>query len=172
MEASSIDPIDLMLMLIEEHAPASIWSGSRLEGYRRLGNTNRGQIGEDFVRRYLEAQGIPVEAVGSRTTHTDLLIDDKLFEVKTASLGATGTFQFNHVRLDRTYHYLICLGICPDAIVFQGWRKGIVSEGGAGTLVRMAEGQSTTHKLTKTLGDMRPIEELPDWIREEVQGRL
>ena len=54
--------------------------------------------------------------------------------------------------------------------MFQGWRKGIVSEGGAGTLVRMAEGQSTTHKLTKTLGAMRPIEELPDWIRGEALG--
>lgn len=168
MDAANLDPIDLMLRLIEEYAPDSIWSGSRLESYRRLGNTNRGQVGEDFVRRYLETHGIAVETVGSRTTRTDLLIDDKLCEVKTASLGSTRTFQFNHVRLDRTYHYLICLGICPDAIVFQGWRKGIVSEGGAGTLVRMAEGQSTTHKLTKTLDTMRPIEELPEWIRIEV----
>ena len=171
MDAADLDPIGLMLRLIEAHTPDSIWAGSPLEGYRRLGNTNRGQIGEDFVRLYLEASGIPVEAVGSRTTRTDLLIDDKRFEVKTASLGANGTFQFNHIRLDRIYNYLLCLGVCPDALVFRAWRKGVVSEGGAGSLVRMAEGQSTTHKLTKTLDDMRPIEELPDWVRVEALGQ-
>jgi hypothetical protein len=37
-------------------------------------------------------------------------------EVKTASLGANGTFQFNHVRLDKPYQYLLCLGICPKKL--------------------------------------------------------
>lgn len=50
------------------------------------------------------------------------------------------------------------------------WRKGEVSEGAAGTLVRMAEGQSTTHKLTKGVPALRPIEELPDWVRETLTG--
>ena len=162
-----IDPIDLMVDVIEEHSPESIWRGSKLEGYRQQGNTNRGQIGEDFVRRYLSAADIPVSN-GSRTSPTDLVIAGQRFEVKTASLGANGTFQFNHVRLDRTYNYLLCLGICPDRIVFNAWRKGVISEGGAGSLVRMAEGQSTTHKLTKRLGEMRPIEELIGWTRSQV----
>ena len=162
-----MNPIDLLVEVIEEHSPKSIWTGSPLEGYRRLGNTNRGQIGEDFIRRYLEAAEISV-STGSRVTSTDLLIAGSWFEVKTASLGANGTFQFNHVRLDRAYNYLLCLGICPDRIVFLAWRKGIVSEGGAGTLVRMAEGQSTTHKITKKLADMNPIEHLPGWIRGEI----
>lgn len=86
------------------------------------------------------------------------------FEIKTASLGANGTFQFNHVRLDRKYGYLLCLGICPEEIVFNMWRKGDVAEGTAGTLVRMAEGQSVTWKLTKKLSDMRPIANLPSSI--------
>ncbi len=63
--------------------------------------------------------------------------------------------------MDRNYHYLLCLGICPDKIVFNMWRKGIVAESEAGTLVRMAEGQSVTNKLTKKLVDMKPIESLP-----------
>ena len=164
-----MNPIDLMVQVISEHSPKSIWTGSPLEGYRRLGNTNRGQIGEEFIRQYLISANIPV-GNGSRVTQTDLVIADKRFEVKTASLGANGTFQFNHVRLDRTYNYLLCLGICPESIVFLAWRKGVVSEGGAGTLVRMAEGQSTTHKITKKLAAMRSIEELPGWIRKEVMG--
>ena len=164
-----MNPIDLMVQVISEHSPKSIWTGSPLEGYRRLGNTNRGQIGEEFIRQYLIAANIPV-GNGSRVMPTDLLIAGKRFEVKTASLGANGTFQFNHVRLDRTYNYLLCLGICPESIVFLAWRKGVVSEGGAGTLVRMAEGQSTTHKITKKLADMKPIEELPCWVRNEVMS--
>ena len=88
------------------------------------------------------------------------------FEVKTASMGAKKTFQFNHVRLDRDYRYLLCLGICPNHLVFNMWRKGVVAEGGAGTLVRMAEGQAVTYKLTKKLSDMKKIEDLPVLIRE------
>jgi hypothetical protein len=169
IKPADIDPIDLMVRVIEESSPESIWRDSRLEGYRRLGNTNRGQIGENFVRRYLSAANIPVTN-DSRTAPTDLVIAGQRFEVKTASLGANGTFQFNHVRLDRSYNYLLCLGICPDKIVFNAWRKGVISEGGAGSLVRMAEGQSTTHKLTKRLAEMRPIEDLFNWVSAEVQS--
>ena len=117
------------------------------------------------IRRYLQREGVTVDS-SSRVTETDMRIAGESFEVKTASLGATGTFQFNHIRLDKPYKYLLCLGICPHDIVFNVWRKGVLSEGGAGTLVRMAEGQSTTHKLTKNLRDMKPIEELPGWIVE------
>ena len=95
----------------------------------------------------------------------DLRIGDRRFEVKTASLGANGTFQFNHVRLDRDYDYLLCLGICPDDIVFNVWRKGVVAENRAGRLVRMAEGQAVTYKLTKRLDDMEPIVALPETLR-------
>lgn len=48
------------------------------------------------------------------------------------------------------------------------WRKGALAEGDAGRLVRMAEGQSITFKLTKRLADMRAIDALPDWIRTEL----
>ena len=35
----------------------------------------------------------------------------------------------------------------------------------AGALVRMAEGQAVTYKLTKKLDEMRPIEDLPATVR-------
>ena len=102
---------------------------------------------------------------GKRTSITDVKIGGHPFEIKTASLGANGTFQFNHVRLDRNYEYLLCLGICPQEIVYNMWRKGDVAEGKAGKLVRMAEGQAVTWKLTKQLSTMIPIEDLPDNLR-------
>ena len=154
-----MNPVSLMADIIREHAPEDIWQDSPLLGYRKLGNTNRGEIGEEFVRRYLRAAGIEVSN-GDRTSPTDMRISGKLFEVKTASLGAKHTFQFNHVRLDRKYDYLLCLGLCPQEIRYMMWRKGQVAEGDAGTLVRMAEGQSVTYKLTKKLDDLHAIEGL------------
>ena len=158
-----MNPVDLFATIIREHAPRDIWQGSPLIGYRMLGNTNRGEIGEEFVRRYLGQQNIQV-GNGGRTSRTDLRIGDLRLEVKTSSLGANGTFQFNHVRLDRQYDYLLCLGVCPHNVVFNIWRKGMVAENRAGTLVRMAEGQAVTYKLTKKLEDMLDIAGLPSSI--------
>ena len=157
--------IKLLVSIIREHSPEDIWQSSPAIGYRLLGNTNRGEIGEEFIRRYLAQNSIDA-GNGGRISRTDIRVGDLWFEVKTASLGASGTFQFNHVRLDRQYDFLLCLGICPHHVVFDMWRKGAVAENRAGTLVRMAEGQAVTYKLTKKLNDMRAIEELPELIRQ------
>ena len=162
-----MNAVDLLKSIIREHTPKDIWQDSPLIGYRLLGNTNRGEIGEEFIRRFLSQRGIKT-GNGGRTSKTDISIGDKRFEVKTASLGANGTFQFNHVRLDRMYDYLLCLGVCPHSVVFNMWRKGAVAENRAGTLVRMAEGQAVTYKLTKKLKDMLEIEELAHLIRDAV----
>ena len=161
--------VDLLAAIIQEHAPVDIWQDSPLIGYRMLGNTNRGEIGETFIRRYLEQHGISV-GNGNRTSQTDLRVGTLVFEVKTASLGANRTFQFNHVRLDRRYDYLLCLGICPHQIVFNMWRKGAVAENRAGTLVRMAEGQAVTYKLTKKPDDMVDVTELPQMVKSALEG--
>lgn len=160
-----MNSLDLMLKVIRDHSPASKWSGAILEPFRQVANTNRGDIGEDFIARYLEHFGIAVTKSESRVYPWDLDIVGLKFEVKTASEDRGGSFQFNHIRFDRSYDYLLCLGVRPEEIVFNAWRKGEVSEGVAGTLVRMAEGQSVTHKLTKRPDDMKSIEDLPDWIR-------
>ena len=163
-----MNPVKLLADVIRKHSPEDIWQDSPLMGYRLLGNTNRGAISEEFIRRYLENSNIEVIA-GERISATDLEIGQKNFEIKTASLGSKGTFQFNHVRLDRRYDYLLCLGICPHKIVFNMWRKGEVAEERAGRLARMAEGQSVTYKITKTLADMRNIERLPDTLRDMLE---
>ena len=164
-----MNAVDLLVNIIREHAPADIWRDSPLVGYRMLGNTNRGEIGEEFIRRYLAQNGIEA-GNGGRTSRTDLRIGQLRFEVKTASLGVNGTFQFNHVRMDRDYDYLLCLGICPDQVVFEMWRKGAVAENRAGRLVRMAEGQAVTYKLTKRLDEMDAISQLPERIHRTIGG--
>ena len=165
-----IDAIGLLLEVIRENSPRSIWTAAPLEPFRRVENTNRGDIGEEFLYRYLTQAGFSALKSDVRSGRQDMRISGQSFEVKTASLGANNTFQFNHVRLDRDYRYLLCLGVCPDSIVFNAWRKGALAEGEAGRLVRMAEGQSITFKLTKRLADMLPIEVLPRWVGAEIRG--
>ena len=84
--------INLMIEIIREHSPNNIWINSPLADYRRLGNTNRGQIGEEVVRRFLDKNGIKT-GNGNRTSPTKLRLEKFRFEVKTASLGANDTFQ-------------------------------------------------------------------------------
>lgn len=52
--------------------------------------------------------------------------------------------------------------------MFNMWRKGEVAEGKAGSLVRMAEGQAVTYKITKKRNDMRLIDELPGALRDKM----
>ena len=163
-----ITPITILLEVIHDKSPKSKWTNAPLEKIRHVENTNRGEIGEEFLRRFLKRHGIKA-GNGSRVTPTDLRIYGSAFEVKTASEDKGGSFQFNHIRLDRRYDYLLCLGISPTDIFFNVWTKGAVAESKAGTLVRMAEGQSVTFKLTKRKKAMRPIEELPEWIRSTLQ---
>lgn len=159
-------PLELMLEVIRQHSPQTKWAGAPLEGFRWVANTNRGDIGEEFVLRYLRQHGVDAVRRSSRVATSDMRIFGKRIEIKTASEDTGGGFQFNHVRLDRKYDYLLCLGGRPAGIMFNAWTKGEVAEGRAGTLVRMAEGQSVTFKLTKKPGGMREIEELPAWIRD------
>src|SRR5438105_7564732 len=109
MATSPIDPIALMIGIIKANSPEDIWVGTPLQAYRLVGNTNRGEIGEQFVREYLRAAGIETSKKGNRASITDMQIAGRHFEVKTASVGSKGTFQFNHIRLDRRYEHLLCL---------------------------------------------------------------
>ena len=163
-------PLELMLDVIRRHSPKTIWAGAPLAEFRQVANTNRGDIGEEFVLRYLMQNGVAVVKGGSRITSADIRILGKEIEIKTASEDTGGSFQFNHVRLDRKYDYLLCLGVRPAEIMFNAWTKGEVAEGRAGNLVRMAEGQSVTFKLTKKPSAMRKIEELPSWAHEHFGG--
>ena len=162
-----MDAVELLASIIREHSPEDIWADSPLIGYRMLGNTNRGEIGEEFVRRYLGNAGFKI-GNGSRTSEIDMVIEEQRTEVKTASLGANGTFQFNHVRLDRNYSFLLCLGVCPEQVVFNVWHKDEVIDGLAGRLVMMAQDQDVTYKITKKLDDMRPVGEMADTLLERL----
>ena len=49
MGTPNVNAIELMIEVIRDNTPSSIWTGSPLEQYRHVGNTNRGEIGEEFA---------------------------------------------------------------------------------------------------------------------------
>ena len=61
--------VDLLIEVIREHSPPTKWTGAPLEEFRRVENTNRGEIGEDFLKRYLVLNEIGVSSE-SRITPT------------------------------------------------------------------------------------------------------
>ena len=131
-----MDPIALMTDIIAEHTPASIWTGSPLEGYRRLGNTNRGQIGESFIRRYLTDAGIAVSN-GSRATPTDLSIAGARFEIKNGVSRRKRNFPIQ----SRSARPRLSI----PAVSRRLPRRHRVSGVAKGRLVRRRSGQAGTH---------------------------
>ena len=46
MDPAGMSPLDLMLAVIRQHSPKTIRAGAPLEAFRRVANTNRGDIGK------------------------------------------------------------------------------------------------------------------------------
>ncbi|KKZ15151.1 MAG: hypothetical protein TH68_01880, partial [Candidatus Synechococcus spongiarum 142] len=65
----------------------------------------------------------------------------------------------------------VTAGRMSKEIVFNIWRKGMVAEQKAGSLVRMAEGQGVTCKITKRLNEMFPVRRLAEMIRDILSER-
>ena len=160
-----MNAIELMQQIIKTQVPDNRWSGAPLGQFRQIENTNRGRVGEEFVRRYLKQFGIDAQPIAKSRLGVDLAIGDLRFEVKTASEDTKGGFQFNHVRYDREYDYLLCLGVQPDGLVFGCWSKEELATQQPGKLVRMAEGQSVTFKLRRRPEQLLPIHHLPTTLR-------
>ena len=74
MDSTGINPLELMLEVIEQNTPQTIWTGAPLEAFRRVANTNRGDIGEEFIRRFLTLNGISVSERASRVSRADMEI--------------------------------------------------------------------------------------------------
>ena len=164
-----VDPIDLMQAIIGRYGNAQKWVGAPLGDVKALSNTHIGDVGQDFVKEWCEQNGMEWEDSGGRQNAWDAKIQDVTFEVKTATEDVSGSFQFNHIRHHREYQALLCIGIAPDAVLFDAWRKGDVAEGRAGNLVTMDAGSSATFKLTKRKELLRPISEFQSFIDELAQ---
>jgi len=154
------DPNSIMLAIAKKHFISSKWANSTFESIKHLGNTSKGEIGESFISEYSQKLGFVVDEGDNRLGPYDLLINDNKVEVKTATEDISGSFQFNHLRLDYDYKFVICLGISPNELLFGIWSKADLATGAAGNLVSMGAGQNSSFKLTKRKDKLKPIVDL------------
>ena len=160
--------LQLMLDVISTYRNNAKWLDAPFGAIKVLSNTHIGDVGQDFIRKWCEHLGLTWEGSGSRQSPWDAKIEDVTFEIKTATEDTNGNFQFNHIRHHREYQALLCLGISPDTLLFNAWRKGDIAEGRAGHLVTMDRGSSATFKLTKKRDDMYPLSEFNAEIKRIV----
>ncbi len=152
-------PEEIFLEVIGAKLIHEKWTGKPHQAFKNLPNSSKGDAGEEFVKRYVTKLGFTVEKL-ERLGDWDIKINDKKFEVKLASEDVSGSFQFNHIRLDSKYDYLLCIGVTPDHLVFGVWDKGGVATGVAGNLVSMGKGQNSSFKLTKKVSSLDDIRKL------------
>ena len=138
------------------------WTDQPHEAFKHLANSSKGDAAEEFIKIYTEALGFKIENRVSRLGVWDVKISGKTFEVKCATEDIAGSLQFNHIRYDSKYDFLLCLGVTPSNLVFGIWGKGDIATGKAGTLVSMGKNQNSSFKLTKKVSDLSDINELKE----------
>ena len=157
--SKEINPYKLFLEIIAGKVIHKKWDGAPHQAFKSLPNSSKGDAGEEFLQKYLDMLGFKTNKI-RRQGDWDLEIENKKFEIKLASEDITGHFQFNHIRYDSKYDYLICIGVTPDSLRFDIWDKGEVTTGKAGNLVSMGKNQNSSFKLTKRVGQLKIINEL------------
>ena len=66
--------VDVFLEVIRSQTKVDKWMGSHLETFRRVASTNRGEIGEEFIRCYLAQFGIESHRAKNRVAKCDIAI--------------------------------------------------------------------------------------------------
>lgn len=147
----------MLLKVAKEKHIEKKWDNAPLYLIKILPNTSKGDLGEDFIEAYAKELGFEVEEKESNKGDYDKKINGKKFEIKFATEDQSGNFQFNHIRMDFKYDWLICLGCSPSEIFFQIYTKSDVVMGNAGTMVPMGKGHNADWKLTKKKSALLPI---------------
>lgn len=167
----------ILKRILETYGNDPKWRRSDFERVKVISNTKVGDVGQDFVAALCRVCCLPFELPTNETGRArrqsawDIMINGTTFEVKTATEDVRGAFQFNHIRLHRSYDAVFCLGISPNDIYFDAWPKATVVTNGAGHLVTMDKGSSATWKLTKRIDELKPIREFEGHIKSLTRDR-
>ncbi len=141
-----------------------------------------GQIGEEFLK-YVIGNITDIEQDEVIHNEYDILTKTGIyFEVKTARKGRTNkTFQFNGINPRYNYHYLVCLGVCENKLLYRIFekseikyihkdRKYYIEQGSyKRQLVQMNPDNQVNFKLTINLKDLHDISGLVDKLKEKIQ---
>jgi hypothetical protein len=156
------DPLALLIKVAKEKHVDKKWTNQPLYLIKILPNTSKGDLGEDFIEEYAKELGFEVEDKKSNKGDYDKKINGKKFEIKFATEDISGNFQFDHIRMDFKYDWLICVGCAPDNIFFQIYPKEDVVMSRAGNMVSMGKGHNADWKLTKKKSVLLPISDFKE----------
>lgn len=152
----------ILMNIVNDKKKPNKWNGSSHGGYYSLSNTEKGDSVECLIGTVLTENGIDILPKNSRIGDDTTIMGYKgkmlptpiVIEDKSASEDKHSNFQFNHVRKDKEYNYLLLVGITPENILFNIFPKTDVLSGIAGTLTPMGKkqggvGDEGTFKITK-----------------------
>ena len=145
----STDPLTLLIKIAKEKHVDKKWTNQPLYPIKILANSSKGDLAEELVMVHCRELGFAVEDKTTRLGDYDLEIEHKKFEIKMATEDLIGNFQFNHLRYDYKYDFVLCLGVSPNSLLFEIYTKADIATGKAGSLVSMGRGQNSSFKLTK-----------------------
>ena len=128
----------------------SKWNDSMFEPIKRMSTSEKGEVGEKFI--YALCVDL-VDKNAERNPHSrdayDIKVHGKKIEVKTATEDVNGKFQFNGIRYQRVYDFLLVLGISPNTAYFNIYTSADIKTQKIGVLVPMEKGTVGSHKLTR-----------------------
>lgn len=148
------------------------WDDAVFRDIKIVSNTNVGKVGQDYIECLCAEFGyewdFPRTSDGRRATQSpwDIRIQGVTFEIKTATEDVGGKYQFNHIRYHREYDAVLCLGVSPDQLHFGVWSKADIATGRAGHLVSMEKGANASYKLTKSVEELKRIQQFDTTVRE------
>ncbi len=152
------------------------WINSKNIEIKQIRLGGRGDLIEEWIDKISKFLGFNVIPEDTRIGEHDTTIGNKKFEIKMATEDTGGKFQFNLIRIDYEYDFLLCLGIAPNDILFNVYRHEDVASMNEGIykldgcpdsvlpghmthMAKKAEGEDN-YKLNKTPSELRRIDEL------------
>lgn len=118
----------LYKQLVSEMPTESKWTDSKYERIKLMSTTAKGNFGENFTTKILNNIGINAKRVDGGIGDFDILLSeyDIKLEHKLATEDTNNSFQFNALDKNKNYDYVFCLGISPNALLFDIIEKSYV----------------------------------------------
>ena len=167
MKDSSLkEELHLLRSIALKQKPQVKWVKSLFSVIKVLPTSNKGEVAEMYIHQLCLTKKIPAERNPAKRDSYDILINKKRVEIKLATEDTTGKFQFNGIRYDRSYDFVLVLGVSPNDVYFNIFSKSDVTTDRAGKLVSMAKYAAGSYKLTKDKKDLYAIYDFESIINE------
>ena len=150
---------EIFRLVIEKYNNHNKWLTGDFIKVKTLGNSKIGKLGEDFIEAICKELNWKYKRMRANGEY-DIEIKNKKYEIKSASEDTSGKFQFNNIRYDYQYDYILCVGVSPNDLWFGLFDKSGIVTGKYGRLVSMGGGQNAQFKLTKSKKELMTIMEL------------